>query len=103
MVLMPTTMRSGNAGTSGFDKILSIRQVEGMIADGHSIIILDYKVLKLDGWIKYHPGGNKPIQHMVGKDATIEVSMSEPNLLPMVQSFYADQDRTVFTRSKHGI
>lgn len=87
---MPTTMKSGNEGTSGSNKILSIRQVEGMIADGHSIIILDSKVLNLDAWVKYHPGGNKPIQHMVGKDATLEVSVSEPNLLPMIQRFYAD-------------
>lgn len=90
MVLMPTTMKSGNAGTSSSDKILSVRQVEGMIADGHSIIILDHRVLKLDVWMNYHPGGNKPIQHMVGKDATIEVSVSEPNLLLMIESFYAD-------------
>ena len=83
-------MKSGSAGTSGSEKILSIRQVEGLIADGHSIIILDYKVLKLDAWMKYHPGGNKPIQHMVGKDATIEVSVSELNLLLMIQSFHAD-------------
>lgn len=77
MVLMPTIMKSENAGTSSSDKLLSIRQVEGMIADGHSIIILDHKVLKLDAWMKYHPGGNMSIKHMVGKDATSEVTVSE--------------------------
>jgi delta8-fatty-acid desaturase len=53
---------------------LSRREIEGLIANGNSIIIVDQRVLKVDAWIKYHPGGRKPIQHLVGKDATDEVS-----------------------------
>jgi len=45
-----------------------------MIADGDKIIIVDGKVLKVDPWIKYHPGGDKAIMHMVGRDATDEVN-----------------------------
>jgi delta8-fatty-acid desaturase len=52
---------------------LSRRRVEGLIADGHTIII-DGKVLKVDAWLKYHPGGDKAIMHMVGRDATDEVN-----------------------------
>lgn len=50
------------------------REIEGMIADGQFIIILDSKVLRLDAWIKFHPGGELAIKHMVGRDATDEVN-----------------------------
>jgi delta8-fatty-acid desaturase len=53
---------------------LSRRQVEGLIADGRSVIIVDQRVLKVDPWLKYHPGGAKAIMHMVGRDATDEVN-----------------------------
>lgn len=53
--------------------ILSRRQIEGLIADGRAIIIVDQKVLKVDAWLKYHPGGDKAIRHMIGRDATDEV------------------------------
>lgn len=56
------------------EAFLTRRQVEGMIADGMTIIILDGKVLKLDSWLKYHPGGDKSIMHVVGRDATDEVN-----------------------------
>ena len=56
------------------ETILTRRQVEGMIADGKTIIIVDGEVLKVDQWLKYHPGGDKAIMHMVGRDATDEVN-----------------------------
>lgn len=56
------------------DVVLARRQVEGMIADGRTVIIVDGKVLKVDALLKYHPGGDKPIRHMVGRDATDEVN-----------------------------
>jgi hypothetical protein len=58
------------------DALLSRRVVEGLIADGRSIIIVDQRVLKVDPWLKYHPGGDKAIMHMVGRDATDEVNAS---------------------------
>jgi delta8-fatty-acid desaturase len=54
--------------------ILSRNQVESMIADGKTVIILDNKVLMVDAWLKYHPGGDKAIMHVVGRDATDEVN-----------------------------
>jgi hypothetical protein len=54
--------------------LLSRRQIEGLIADGKSIVIVDQTVLKVDPWLKYHPGGDKAILHMVGRDATDEVN-----------------------------
>jgi delta8-fatty-acid desaturase len=56
------------------EAVLSRRQVEGLIAGGRSIVILDQRVLKVDAWLKYHPGGAKAIMHMVGRDATDEVN-----------------------------
>ncbi|KAG9249148.1 fatty acid desaturase-domain-containing protein [Calycina marina] len=56
------------------DTTLSRRRIEGLIADGRSIIIADGMVLKVDAWMKYHPGGDIAIRHMVGRDATDEIN-----------------------------
>lgn len=49
-------------------------QVESLIAEGRTIIIVNGKILQVDAWLKYHPGGDKAILHMVGRDATDEVN-----------------------------
>ena len=54
--------------------VLKSEQVQELIHKGHTIIILGQKVLKLDSWLRSHPGGDKTILHMVGKDATDEVN-----------------------------
>lgn len=54
--------------------LLSRRHIEGLISKGQSVIIIDQQVLKVDPWLKYHPGGDKAILHMVGRDATDEVN-----------------------------
>ena len=54
--------------------LLSRRQVEAMIAEGRSIVVVDGYALKVDAWLKYHPGGDMAIKHMVGRDATDEVN-----------------------------
>ena len=56
------------------DRILSRRVVESMIARGKTVIVVDGSVLLVDSWLKYHPGGDKAIMHMVGRDATDEVN-----------------------------
>ncbi len=55
-------------------RVMSRGEVEGLIADGRKVIIVDQHVLKVDGWLPYHPGGVKAIMHMVGRDATDEVN-----------------------------
>lgn len=55
--------------------LLSRREVETMIAEGRTLIIVNQHVLKVDGWLKYHPGGDKAIAHTVGRDATDEVTV----------------------------
>jgi sphingolipid 8-(E)-desaturase len=55
--------------------VISRREVESLIAEGRAIIIIDQYVLKVDAWRKYHPGGDKAIMHMIGRDATDEVTV----------------------------
>jgi delta8-fatty-acid desaturase len=57
------------------ERVLLPREIEGMISAGQVIVIIDNKVLRLDSWVPYHPGGLKPVQHMIGKDATDEFTM----------------------------
>lgn len=56
------------------DKLLSRRYVEGLIADGSWVIIFEGRALKVNAWTPFHPGGDKSMQHMVGKDATDEIN-----------------------------
>ncbi|TQV94005.1 fatty acid desaturase [Cordyceps javanica] len=56
------------------DRVLSRRDIEALIADGHKIVLLRGQVLKVDAWIPYHPGGDKAILHMVGRDGTDEIA-----------------------------
>ncbi|KAI1193480.1 fatty acid desaturase-domain-containing protein [Nemania serpens] len=54
--------------------LISRREIEGLIADGRMIFVLDGYVIKADAWAPYHPGGDKAIRHMIGRDATDEVT-----------------------------
>jgi len=56
----------------------SRREIEGLIAAGRCIVIVDQKVLKLDAWLPYHPGGDKALRHAIGRDATDEVQRFVP-------------------------
>ncbi|KAJ5766965.1 uncharacterized protein N7511_004581 [Penicillium nucicola] len=56
------------------DTVLTRRYIEGLIAEGKHVIIFEDRVLKVDAWIKFHPGGDKSIKHMVGRDATDEIN-----------------------------
>lgn len=67
-------LKRSSSPVSRKEAILTRRQIEGMIADGHTIMIIDGKVLKVDAWLEYHPGGDKSIRHVVGRDATDEVT-----------------------------
>ncbi|KAI2634507.1 fatty acid/sphingolipid desaturase [Xylaria nigripes] len=53
---------------------MSRREIEGLIADGRMIFILDQYVIKADAWAPYHPGGDTAVRHMIGRDATDEVT-----------------------------
>jgi delta8-fatty-acid desaturase len=55
------------------ERLLSRDDIEALIADGRKIVIVDKNVIKADAWLPFHPGGDKAILHMVGRDATNEV------------------------------
>ena len=66
----PSTVKS----TERTYPLISRREIEALISEGRHIIIVDQYVLKVDPWVKYHPGGDKAIKHMIGRDATDEVN-----------------------------
>ncbi|PYH48078.1 fatty acid desaturase [Aspergillus saccharolyticus JOP 1030-1] len=65
-------MGTSSNASSGKEQIFSVQQIEDLIVKGQAIVIIDQKVLRVDAWLPYHPGGYKPIQHFIGKDATDE-------------------------------
>lgn len=67
---------------------MSRDEVEAMIADGRKIILVDDFVLRVDAWLKYHPGGEISIMHMVGRDATDEVkALHSPEAVQQMQRY----------------
>ncbi|KAL2844450.1 fatty acid desaturase [Aspergillus pseudodeflectus] len=73
------------------ERVLLPREIEGMISAGQVIVIIDNKVLRLDSWVPYHPGGLKPVQHMIGKDATDEFTI-----------FHSEETRQLIDRYQVG-
>ncbi|KOS18313.1 Delta(8)-fatty-acid desaturase [Escovopsis weberi] len=53
--------------------VMTRGEIEAMIADGRKLMIFRQQVLKVDSWLPYHPGGQKALLHMVGRDATDEI------------------------------
>jgi len=72
MDLMPLPPKP--ASQSRKDRLLTRDDVEALIAEGRSVFIHNGRVLRVDPWVKFHPGGDKSIQHMIGRDATDEVN-----------------------------
>ena len=66
-------MATSKQTTAYRDRLLSRNDIEALIADGRKIVIVDKNVIKADAWLPFHPGGDKAILHMVGRDATNEV------------------------------
>lgn len=48
-------------------------EIEALIAEGKHVAIFHNQVIKMDAWMPYHPGGDKAMLHMVGKDASDEI------------------------------
>jgi sphingolipid 8-(E)-desaturase len=75
MAVSTTSTSSLKAGGGGRSyPVLPRREIEALIAEGRKVFIVDQHVVKADAWCKYHPGGDKAILHMVGRDATDEVN-----------------------------
>lgn len=56
-------------------RVFTRDQVEELIAAGDVLVVADHHLLRLNAWQDLHPGGRLVIQHMVGRDATDELSM----------------------------
>ncbi|CAG8571120.1 4475_t:CDS:2 [Diversispora eburnea] len=69
---------------------LSKQDVEKRVQSGQMLIIYNKKVYKLNKWIKYHPGGDLAIIHMIGKDATDEINVLHPEYVTKkkIHNFY---------------
>ncbi|GAO16166.1 hypothetical protein UVI_02045380 [Ustilaginoidea virens] len=63
-----------SAGSRSRDAVLAPDAVDEMIADGDIIVIFQDFVLRLNSWLDRHPGGSLAILHMVGRDATDEIT-----------------------------
>lgn len=54
-------------------KVLPRSSIIDLINNGKVIIIYNNNVLNLTPWLPYHPGGDKAVLHMIGRDATDEM------------------------------
>ncbi|KYK54086.1 fatty acid desaturase [Drechmeria coniospora] len=61
-------------GKADRDQIISPETVDAMIANGDVVVIFQDFVLRLNSWLPTHPGGSLAILHMVGRDATNEIT-----------------------------
>ncbi|KAG6008461.1 hypothetical protein E4U21_004483 [Claviceps maximensis] len=60
--------------TMSRDAVLAPEMVDELIANGNTIVIFQDYVLRLNSWLERHPGGSLAIEHMVGRDATDEIT-----------------------------
>ena len=123
MKMKGSNISAGSESPSKSLHIYSVEDIKKLIAQGHAIVIYGKYVLKLDKWIERHPGGDKAIFHMIGRDAFDEMnSYHSPetikhfkafrigildhrwiNLLPPIQGgVYKGSDKTFKARSKEG-
>ena len=54
-------------------KLMTRAEIEALVAEGKHITIFHNQVIKMDAWMPFHPGGDKAMLHMVGKDASDEI------------------------------
>ncbi|EJP67681.1 fatty acid desaturase [Beauveria bassiana ARSEF 2860] len=59
----------------GRDTVLSRAAIETMVASGDAVVIFEDYVLRLNSWLPIHPGGDLAIRHMIGRDATSEITL----------------------------
>ena len=72
--LYPAKEPRVNCTMASRDEVVSPEAVDAMIANGDVIVIMEDYVLRLNSWLDKHPGGKLAILHMVGRDATDEIT-----------------------------
>ncbi|KAH3666908.1 hypothetical protein OGAPHI_003358 [Ogataea philodendri] len=78
--------------TSAKNRVLSKQDVARMIGQGDLIVVYNNTVLRLNNWIRFHPGGDKAVHHMVGRDATDEMN-----------AYHSDATIATFKRFQVGV
>ncbi|KAJ1667912.1 hypothetical protein IW140_003446 [Coemansia sp. RSA 1813] len=56
----------------------TVGELRRRIGEGEYLVIINGLVCKLNGFVNKHPGGPLAIQHMIGRDATDEVTSMHP-------------------------
>lgn len=56
-------------------QFLTTGKIKSLIAQGYVVVVHDGYALDLSEWINKHPGGRLSILHMVGRDATDEITV----------------------------
>lgn len=69
----PAPPANSSKGPARIPPLMTRDEIEALIAEGRNIVIVHDQVIRVDPWLKYHPGGDKAMLHMVGKDASDEV------------------------------
>ncbi|KAF2221204.1 fatty acid desaturase [Elsinoe ampelina] len=59
----------------GREDVLSAFEVEQRIDAGEVLVVFEGHVLRMDKWLSRHPGGRLAVLHMVGRDATDQISV----------------------------
>ncbi|KAM9908458.1 hypothetical protein OXX79_000375 [Metschnikowia pulcherrima] len=72
-------------------RILTQEQIESLISEGKVVVIYKNSVLNLTPWLKFHPGGDKAVYHMVGRDATDEML-----------AYHSEETISIFSKWKIG-
>ncbi|KAG7663229.1 SLD [[Candida] subhashii] len=72
-------------------KTLKRSEIIDLISQGKAIVIYKNNVLNLTNWIPKHPGGDKAVYHLVGRDASDEMN-----------AYHSDETIAIFTRWKIG-
>ncbi|KAM9936040.1 hypothetical protein OXX80_004394 [Metschnikowia pulcherrima] len=72
-------------------RILTQDQIESLISEGKVVVIYKNSVLNLTPWLKFHPGGDKAVYHMVGRDATDEML-----------AYHSEETISIFSKWKIG-
>lgn len=86
-------------------KYITQKDLSERVKQGEVLIIFNEKVYKVDRWIKSHPGGELAIRHVIGKDATDEITSMHPAYVyeKLIRPFYIGEyvDSLVQLPRKH--
>lgn len=91
-LLSKLELASGDRSIMGTNTdVLSPAHIKGLIRDGRAIVIYKGNVLNLTKWLPRHPGGEKAVHHMIGRDASDEMD-----------AYHSEDTAKTFTKWKIG-